>query len=43
MELLNTLYNLQIDLGLDDHSHLITAEQRLSFAMARQKIEFLHV
>jgi arylsulfatase A-like enzyme len=27
---------VQIDLGLDDHSHLITPEQRLSFAMARQ-------
>jgi len=27
---------VQIDLGLDDQSHLITPEQRLSFAMARQ-------
>jgi arylsulfatase len=27
---------VQIDLGLDDQSHLITLEQRLSFAMARQ-------
>jgi arylsulfatase len=27
---------VQIDLGLDDHSHLITPEQRLSFAIARQ-------
>jgi len=27
---------VQIDLGLDDQSHLITPEQRLSFAIARQ-------
>jgi arylsulfatase len=27
---------VQIDLGLDDHSHMIAPEQRLSFAMARQ-------
>jgi arylsulfatase A-like enzyme len=27
---------VQIDLGLDDHSHLIKPEQRLSFALARQ-------
>jgi hypothetical protein len=27
---------VQIDLGLDDHSHLIMPEQRLSFAMTRQ-------
>jgi arylsulfatase len=27
---------VQIDLGLDDHSHMIALEQRLSFAMARQ-------
>jgi hypothetical protein len=27
---------VQIDLGLDDHSHLITPEQRLGFTMARQ-------
>jgi arylsulfatase len=27
---------VQIDLGLDDHSHMITPEQRLSFALARQ-------
>lgn len=27
---------VQIDLGLDDHSHMIPPEQRLSFAMARQ-------
>jgi arylsulfatase A-like enzyme len=27
---------VQIDLGLDDHSHMISPEQRLSFAMARQ-------
>jgi hypothetical protein len=26
----------QIELDLDDHSHMITPEQRLSFAMARQ-------
>jgi arylsulfatase len=27
---------VQVDLGLDDHSHMITPEQRLSFALARQ-------
>lgn len=27
---------VQIDLGLDDHSHMVTPEQRLSFAIARQ-------
>jgi len=27
---------VQIDLDLDDHDHLISPEQRLSFAMARQ-------
>jgi len=27
---------VQVDLGLDDQSHLITPEQRLSFALARQ-------
>lgn len=26
----------QIDLGLDDHDHLIAADERLRFAMARQ-------
>jgi hypothetical protein len=27
---------VQIDLGLDDHDHMISPEQRLSFVMARQ-------
>ena len=27
---------VQIDLGLDDQSHLVRPEQRLSFALARQ-------
>ena len=31
---------VQIDLGLDDHSHMISPEQRLSFATARQQTVF---